>query len=138
MSKFSEKLSQLRRQAGLTQAEMAKRLGISKSAVSMYERGNREPELDLLQEMADLFGVSVSSLLGREKDDLLGGDPELTAYLDQYRIILTPAEQQERMKEWVSQYDTDYTAVYCNGCERGIRLGGGHPVHMIELLTRDL
>ena len=70
--------------------------------------------------------------------DLSAVTPELTAYLDQYRIILTPAEQQERMKEWVSQYDTDYTAVYCNGCERGIRLGGGHPVHMIELLTRDL
>ncbi len=70
--------------------------------------------------------------------DLPAVTPELTAYLDQYRTILTPAEQQERMKEWVSQYDTDYTAVYCNGCERGIRLGGGHPVHMIELLTRDL
>ncbi len=84
MSKFSEKLSQLRRQAGLTQAEMAKRLGISKSAVSMYECGNREPELELLQAMADLFGVGVGALLGRE-DPLVNGDPELTEYLEALR-----------------------------------------------------
>ena len=84
MSKFSEKLSQLRRQAGLTQAEMARRLGISKSAVSMYECGNREPELELLQAMADLFGVGVDALLGRE-DPLVNGDPELTEYLEALR-----------------------------------------------------
>ena len=84
MSGFSEKLSALRRQRGLTQAELAARLGISKSAVSMYERGNREPELELLERMADLFEVSVSSLLGRE-EDLLNGDPELTGYLESLR-----------------------------------------------------
>ena len=85
VSGFSERLAALRRERGMTQAELAAELGISKSAVSMYERGNREPELDLLQEMADLFGVSVSSLLGREEDDLLRGDPELTGYLESLR-----------------------------------------------------
>ena len=65
-------------------AEMARRLGISKSAVSMYECGNREPELELLQAMADLFGVGVGALLGRE-DPLVNGDPELTEYLEALR-----------------------------------------------------
>ena len=85
MSAFSETLSALRRARGLTQAELASRLGISKSAVSMYERGNREPELDLLESMADVFGVSVSALLGRQEDGRVNGDPELTAYLEQLR-----------------------------------------------------
>ena len=84
MSGFSEKLSLLRRQAGMTQAELAERLGISKSSVSMYERGNREPELELLQAMADFFSVSVSSLLGRE-EPLVNDDPELTEYLERLR-----------------------------------------------------
>ena len=65
-------------------AELADRLGISKSSVSMYERGNREPELDLLEKMADLFGVGVSALLGRE-EPLVNGDPELTEYLESLR-----------------------------------------------------
>lgn len=85
MSAFSEKLSALRREAGLTQAGLAARLGISKSAVSMYECGNREPELELLQRMADCFGVSVSALLGREDAPLVNGDPELTEMLEALR-----------------------------------------------------
>ena len=85
MSGFSETLAALRREAGLTQAELAERLGISKSAVSMYERGNREPELGLLEAMADLFGVSVSALLGRAEPPLVNGDAELTEYLEALR-----------------------------------------------------
>ena len=85
MSGFSETLSSLRRQAGMTQAELAVRLGISKSAVSMYARGNREPELDLLQRMADLFGVSAGALLGRGDPPLVNHDPQLTEYLEVLR-----------------------------------------------------
>ena len=84
MSGFSETLSRLRKQAQLTQADLADRLGISKSAVSMYERGQREPELELLQAMADVFSVSVSALLGREEPEV-NADPELTEYLSVLR-----------------------------------------------------
>ena len=85
MSGFSNMLSSLRKQKGLTQAELAARLGISKSAVSMYERGNREPEFELLQTMADFFHVSVSALLGRREDGLVNDDPALTEYLETLR-----------------------------------------------------
>ena len=68
----------------MTQADLAEQLGISKSAISMYERGAREPELDLLQRMADLFGVSVNVMLGRG-DPLVNYDPELTEYLEYLR-----------------------------------------------------
>lgn len=85
MSGFSETLTSLRKGAGMTQAELAARLGISKSAVSMYECGNREPELELLQAMADLFRVSVSALLGRREGELVNGDAELTEYLEALR-----------------------------------------------------
>ena len=85
MSGFSEQLAALRRARNMTQAQLAKALGISKSAVSMYERGNREPELELLQAMADYFQVSVSSLLGRPEQPLVNGDAELTEYLEALR-----------------------------------------------------
>ena len=84
MSAFGERLSVLRKGAGLTQAELAKKLGISKSSVSMYECGNREPEFDLLEKMADCFQVDMNVLLGRT-EPLVNNDPELTAYLEALR-----------------------------------------------------
>ena len=106
LSAFSETLSRLRRERGLTQAELGARLGISKSAVSMYECGNREPELDLLRAMADLgslkdfpatafiFGAKSAPGYARAKAvirfinhiaAMVNADPELTEYLQQLR-----------------------------------------------------
>ena len=64
--------------------------------------------------------------------------PVTFAKLEEQRVLLSKEEQEEKMKEWVKQYRTDEIAVYCNGCEKGIRLGGGKPLHLIELVTRDL
>lgn len=64
MSEFYRRLRQLRGERQLTQQELADALGISKSSVNMYERGEREPGLDLLEKIAGFFGVDVDDLLG--------------------------------------------------------------------------
>lgn len=70
------RIAALRRGKGWSQAELAERLKISPSAVGMYEQGRREPALDLLVELARLFGVSVDYLLtgqvtpGQERQDV--------------------------------------------------------------------
>ena len=61
--------------------------------------------------------------------------PKAFEKLEEYRVLLTPDEQKVKMEKWVQQYTTDKVAVYCNGCERGLRLGGLEPYHMIELLA---
>ena len=57
------RIAMLRREAGFSQAELAKRLGISASAVGMYELGHREPAVDILVALAQTFGVSTDYLL---------------------------------------------------------------------------
>lgn len=57
------RIASLRRRAGLSQAELAKRLQCSPSAVGMYEQGRREPSSDLLVRMARMFEVSTDYLL---------------------------------------------------------------------------
>ena len=57
------RIAALRRQAGMSQAALAQQLGCSASAVGMYEQGRREPPVDLLVQMARLFGVSTDYLL---------------------------------------------------------------------------
>ena len=63
------RIAALRRQAGLSQAELARQLQCSASAVGMYEQGRREPPADLLVRMARVFGVSTDYLLtGRAQE----------------------------------------------------------------------
>lgn len=61
-----EKLKQYRIERGLTQAQFAKLLGVSSSAVGMYEQGRREPDGDLLAHIATILHCSTDELLGVE------------------------------------------------------------------------
>lgn len=65
MADFAGILKSLRTNHALSQPELAARLGISKSAVSMYEQGRREPDFDILKRIADIFQVDIDYLLGR-------------------------------------------------------------------------
>jgi Predicted transcriptional regulator len=64
MGNFATTLRQLREQAGLTQAELAEKLGVRQSAVSMYESGAREPNLTTIKEIADFFEVDMNRMHG--------------------------------------------------------------------------
>ena len=73
MAVFANILKTLRTDKHLSQQELATRLGISKSAVSMYEQGRREPDFDILNKIADIFQVDADYLLGRSS---LSHEPE--------------------------------------------------------------
>lgn len=67
---MGERLAKLRHDAGLSQAELGKRLGVSASAIGMYEQGRREPSLDILLALCRQFQVSADYLLtGRPNDE---------------------------------------------------------------------
>lgn len=65
MGNFQNIFKRLRSSSGLTQAEMAERLGISRSTIGMYETGAREPDFETLEKIADFFNVDIDFLLGR-------------------------------------------------------------------------
>lgn len=64
MSILSERLKALRNEAGKTQEEMSKLIGISRSTYAEYERGKNKPPIQKLQIIADYFGVTVDYLMG--------------------------------------------------------------------------
>lgn len=57
------RIAALRHAAGISQSELAQMLKISPSTVGMYEQGRREPALDILAAMADIFGVTIDFLV---------------------------------------------------------------------------
>ena len=65
MPKFNDVLKRLRNEARISQQELANRIGISKSSINMYERGEREPGIETLKTFADFFGVGMDYLLGK-------------------------------------------------------------------------
>ena len=93
MKTFSEKLLELRRQEGLSQEQLADRLGVTRQSVSKWEGGAAVPELGKLVALSDLFSVSVDYLV---KDRL--EEPE--------RPAEPPAstEKLEQQMEELSQY----------------------------------
>ena len=72
------KLKELRKSKGVSQEEAANALGVSFRAYQNYEYEQREPNIEMLNKMADYFGTSVDKLLGRENkeqaalDELVG------------------------------------------------------------------
>lgn len=70
MSKFGGNLKALRTNNGVTQIELAEVLGISKSAVSMYENSQREPSFEILEAIADFFNVPLATLVSSDLDEI--------------------------------------------------------------------
>lgn len=64
--KFPIILRELRKSQGYTQETLAKKLGISASAVGLYEQGRREPDNETLKKLSKIFNVSIDYLLGFE------------------------------------------------------------------------
>lgn len=60
-------LKKLRKQKKFTQRELADALHISQTSVSKYERGESEPDLAMVIEMADFFGVTVDEFIRGSK-----------------------------------------------------------------------
>ena len=63
---FSEKLTTLRKQKGLSQEALAEKLGVSRQAVSKWERNEAQPELSKIVALCELFEVDANELLGFE------------------------------------------------------------------------
>lgn len=63
---FGKRIVELRKRQGLTQAELARTMGISRSALSLYEIEKREPDIETLNKLASLFNVPVGYILGND------------------------------------------------------------------------
>lgn len=61
---FSDRLKELRMQKGITQAKFASIFKVSTGAIGNWEAGNRQPDYEMLQRLANYFDVSADYLLG--------------------------------------------------------------------------
>ncbi len=57
-----------RKKHSISQQALASQLNVSQSAVAHYEKGDREPTIDNLIRLSDIFGVSIDALVGKADD----------------------------------------------------------------------
>ena len=62
--RFNENLRLARERKGISQKNIAENIGVAKSTYSLYESGNREPNVQTIKKIADFLNVSADELLG--------------------------------------------------------------------------
>lgn len=100
LAEFKTRLRMLRESVGLTQEDLSKALGISRTRLASYEQGQREPNIELLEEIADYFNVDLDYLIGRSDSSsaLLNGMDldELIEFIHkspEYKILLSKSQK---------------------------------------------
>ena len=85
---FGPRIKLLRSQKGMTQLELAKRLGISKTIVSAYETGLRKPSYDVLMELVLYFNVSMNWIFDSDDADIEPQKVVLSAFTKKQQHLL--------------------------------------------------
>lgn len=69
MPEFKDMLKYFRMRDKLSQSELADKLGLSASTISMYEVGKREPDFETEEKIADFFNTDLNTLRGRDTEE---------------------------------------------------------------------
>lgn len=77
---FGERLKVLRNERNMTQEELAKQIGISRTNIGQYETGVRKVPLNIILQFSEFFGVSVNDLLDINVDEESEVKPVITKY----------------------------------------------------------
>lgn len=90
MKLFQQRLVELRTERQLSQKELARKIGVSDSAVCFWETGVNEPKASYLLQLSKFFNVSLDYLLGLEDDfgTKVGMVPNVTQYSEEERKLI--------------------------------------------------
>ncbi|WP_368941904.1 helix-turn-helix domain-containing protein, partial [Bacillus cereus] len=73
---IGEKIKELRKNSKITQEQLGNAIGVSKMAISYFEKGKKSPGRESLKKIADYFGVTTDYLLGRSEDPELNEEED--------------------------------------------------------------
>lgn len=104
---IAQRLVRLRKERGITQAQMATLLGVSQPVVSDYERGALRLHGELILKVAEILGVSADELLGRDSQTKKARTPGKVQKVFE-EVSRLPRRQQEKVVEFVTAFVRQY------------------------------
>ena len=98
--KIGRFIAERRKKAGLTQLQLAEKLGITDKAISKWERGLTMPDTSIMLELCDIISISVNELLCGEKFDMENNDQK------NEQLLLDMAKELEKKNKtiWTSMW----------------------------------
>lgn len=99
---IGEKIKELRKNSKMTQEQLGDAIGVSKMAISYFEKGKKSPGRESLEKIADYFGVTTDYLLGRSADPELNEDEDKIVSKEGKNImaIIESLPEDKRKKAW--------------------------------------
>lgn len=108
---IGKRIRLLRNEKGVSQEELSKVIGVTTSAISMYETGARKPSYEVISRLADYFNVTMDFIVGRTEvrnsintpqdvNELMKVDPDLLIELCRAKDL--PEEERRRIKEFAA------------------------------------
>ncbi|MBR6004886.1 MAG: helix-turn-helix transcriptional regulator [Clostridia bacterium] len=102
---FSETIRRLRKERGMTQEALSDILGVSFQAVSKWERGESYPDIEILPDIADYFGVSVDELLGVNRAE---NEKEILGIIEKYDNLTDAQSRHEIIANAIEKFPNDF------------------------------
>lgn len=96
--KFNDRLRELRKEHNLLQKDIAEKIGVSRDSITKYESGDREPTLDNIIKMAEIFDVSIDYLIG-VSDIKVKTEPEYLVFIEKIK------ETEYRVSDLIKLFD---------------------------------
>ncbi len=85
------RIAELRKQKDISQSKLGEIIGAAQNTICNWETGKRQPDNESLIKMADLFGVSIDYILGRDNDEM----PEEIVILNRAAKKMTPEQRKK-------------------------------------------
>ena len=104
MVSIGERITQLRKQKGWSQDELAKHIESSRVMIGKYERSDNSPSIEVIIKLAKAFDVSVDFLLGEGQNATF--DKEMVKRLDQVESL--PDQEKKRIFDYMDLIIRDY------------------------------
>ena len=108
--KVGKFIAQLRKEKGITQEELGRRIGVTNKTVSRWENGNYMPDIEMLQLLSEQFGVTIEELIAGERMD----DSTLRARCNE--IVVAAAKNEvfsikEKTKFWKKKWLSEHKGI---------------------------
>jgi transcriptional regulator with XRE-family HTH domain len=109
--KLADRIILLRKQAGLTQVDLANKIGVSKSQYIRYETKDVQPPANIMNKLADALGTSVDYLISGDKSEKAKASLKNSELIQRFKEVDSlPEDEQGVLIKIISAYVRDFKA----------------------------